>query len=139
MDQKLLIESQAAGPVTSDVHGKAAAAVWKATRDDGIDAVTRANQLDCIVGPTLPLPASVSDAVNGDSLPDSVPLLSYAAMAGYPSVNLPVGFIFGLPVGLCFLGTPWSEPTLIKIAYAAEQAIQARKPPRFLPTADLVL
>src|SRR5204862_8284887 len=93
VDQKRLIASQAAGSVTRDVHGKAAAAVWKATRDDGLDAVTRANHLDCIVGPTLPLPASVSDAVNGDILSDSVLLMSYGALAGHPSFNLPVGII----------------------------------------------
>jgi amidase len=137
VDQQLLIASEAAGPVDSDEHRKAVETVWKATRDNGLDIVIRAHRLDCIVAPTLPLVASVSDPINGDALVDAPLLFSFAAMGGYPSISLPVGFVFGLPVGLCLVGPAWSEPALIKIAYATEQATKARKPPRFLPTADL--
>ena len=57
-----------------------------------------------------------------------------AAVAGYPHVTVPMGFYRGLPIGLSFIGTAWSEPTLIRLAYAFEQATQHRKPPTFAPT-----
>ena len=59
------------------------------------------------------------------------------AIAGYPHITVPAGYQFGLPVGISFFGRAWSEPTLIKIAYAYEQATKMRQPPKFLPTAEL--
>jgi amidase len=58
-------------------------------------------------------------------------------VAGYPNINVPAGFVFGMPVGISFFGRAWSEPTLIKIAYAFEQATKVRKPPKFLSTVDM--
>jgi amidase len=58
-------------------------------------------------------------------------------VAGYPSITVPAGFAYGLPVGVSFIGRAWSEPTLIRLAYAYEQATRHRKPPEFLPAVRL--
>jgi amidase len=91
-------------------------------------------RLDAIVAPTGS-PAWVVDPVNGDHfvVSSSTP----AAVAGYPSLTVPAGFAFGLPVGVSFVGRPWSEPTLLRLAYAYEQATRHRQPPRLPTTADL--
>ncbi|MGH9782300.1 MAG: amidase, partial [Candidatus Acidiferrales bacterium] len=80
-------------------------------------------------------PAWLTDLVDGDH--DTGGSSSPAAIAGYPNISVPAGFVFGLPVGISFFGRAWSEPTLIKIAYAFEQATHIRKPPRFLRTVNL--
>jgi amidase len=89
------------------------------------------HRLDAIVAPTG-TPAWPTDLVNGDhfSGASSTP----AAVAGYPNINVPAGFAYGLPVGMSIMGRAWSEPTLIRIAYSFEQATRHRMPPRFLPT-----
>jgi amidase len=91
-------------------------------------------RLDAIVAPTGS-PAWLTDLVNGDHFlgASSTP----AAVAGYPSITVPAGFAYGLPVGVSFIGRAWSEATLIKLAYAYEQATRLRRPPRFPATAAL--
>ena len=89
------------------------------------------HRLDAIVAPTGN-PAWPTDLVNGDHFTGSSS--TPAAVAGYPSVSVPMGYAWGLPVNLSFFGRAWSEPTLIRLAYAFEQITMHRKPPRFLPT-----
>ena len=89
------------------------------------------HRLDAIVGPTGG-PAWVTDLVNGDHFGGSSS--AYPAVAGYPNITVPAGAVHGLPVGLSFFGRAWSEPTLVRIAYAFEQTTQARRAPRFQPT-----
>ena len=92
------------------------------------------HRLDALVAPTSG-PASLIDLVNGDygAAGSSTP----AAVAGYPHITVPAGYFRGLPVGISFFGRAWSEPTLIKIAYAYEQATKHRRPPTFARRADL--
>lgn len=92
------------------------------------------HNLDALVAPTGG-PAWLTDLVNGDHFTGGSS--NAAAVAGYPDVTVPAGFIFGLPVGISFFGRAWSEPVLIRLAYAFEQATNVRKPPHFAPTANL--
>ncbi|WP_326798549.1 amidase family protein [Streptomyces sp. NBC_01808] len=98
------------------------------SRAEGIDAVLRRYRLDALVMPTSGPPAKI-DLIRGDAYGggSSTP----AALAGYPAVSVPAGFAFGLPVGLTFMGTAWSEPTLLRPAYAYERATAVRRPPEY--------
>src|SRR3954470_24808850 len=130
--QEILIRAAAKGPLTSVPCRKALTTCRGRSRTLGIDAVMTRLRLDAIVAPTGS-PAWPTDLVNGDHFlgASSTP----AAVAGYPSVTVAAGFVHGLPVGVSFIGRAWSEATLIKLAYAYEQATRLRKPPQFLPTA----
>jgi amidase len=132
--QDIFIKSEAKGPLTSKEYLDALEKDRRAARTAGIDAVMDKLKLDALVAPTEG-PAWVTDLVTGDHFlgSSSTP----AAVAGYPSITVPAGLVFGLPVGISFFGRAWSEPLLIKLAYAFEQVTMIRKPPRFLPTADL--
>ena len=132
--QELMIQAEAKGPLTSPDYQKNLETCRKLSRQEGIDAVMDKLRLDALVAPTGS-PAWVTDLVNGDHFTGSSTTL--AAVAGYPNINVPMGSTFGLPVGISFFGRPWSEPTLLKLAYAYEQATRLRQPPQMLPTVVL--
>jgi amidase len=132
--QELLERSQAKGTLADPAYRQALARCRLLARRRGIDATLARHRLDAIVAPTGGTPWLI-DLVNGDA--SSGGSSTPAAVAGYPSITVPAGQVFGLPVGISFIGAAWSEPTLIRLAYAFEQATRHRLPPRFQPTADL--
>jgi amidase len=129
--QDLLVKSETKGPLTEKEYLDAVAKNHQLARTEGIDATMDKFHLDAIVGPTGG-PAWITDLITGDHF--SGGSSNAAAVAGYPNINVTAGSISGLPVGISFFGRAWSEPTLIKLAYAFEQATKARQKPRFLPT-----
>ena len=128
--------AQAKGPLSDKAYLEALAKSHRLSRDEGIDATLKAHQLDAIVAPTGG-PAWPTDWVNGDHYGGASS--SPAAVAGYPNVTVPAGYVFGLPVGISFIGGAWQEPTLLRLAYAFEQVTQVRQPPQFLPTLSFEL
>ena len=129
--QDLFVKSEAKGPLTEKEYVDALAKNHQLARTEGIDALMDKHHLDAIVAPTGG-PAWLTDLVNGDHVAGGSS--NAAAVAGYPNINVTAGFLSGLPVGISFFGRGWSEPTLIKLAFAFEQASRARQAPRFLPT-----
>lgn len=132
--QDLLIKAQAKGPLTEKAYRDALAKNQRLSRKEGIDLVMDKNKLDALIAPTGG-PPWPTDWVNGDHFTGGYSTAS--AVAGYPHITVPAGYVFGLPVGISFFGRAWSEPTLIKFAYAFEQATKARRTPGFLATAKL--
>ena len=130
--QERMIASQARGPLTDEVYLNAVRTIQRGNREDGIDALMNEHQLDAIVAPTRDLPWT-TDHIKGDRL-DGGSSAGPAAIAGYPDISVPMGFVSGLPAGVSFFGRAWSEPTLIRIAYGFEQATRHRRPPAFAPT-----
>jgi amidase len=127
--QDLFLKAQDKGPLTDKEYVAALAANHTLSREHGIDGVMDKFHLDAVVAPTGG-PAWLTDLANGDHAVGGSS--NAAAVAGYPNINVPAGFVFGLPVGISFFGRAWSEPALLKIAYGFEQLVKARKAPEFL-------
>jgi len=132
--QELFVKAQAKGPLTEKAYLDALAKDRRLSREEGLDAVLNEHKLDAIVAPTGG-PAWLTDCAVGDHFGggSSTP----AAVAGYPDITVPCGYSFEMPVGIAFMGRAWSEPTLIRLAYAYEQATKWRKAPRYLPSLGL--
>ncbi|HLH40291.1 MAG TPA: amidase [Bryobacteraceae bacterium] len=132
--QDQMLKAQEKGPVTSKAYRDLVSRLNRLARQEGIDSAMTRLALDALVAPTDG-PAWLTDYVLGDHFTggSSMP----AAVAGYPHVTVPAGYVFGLPVGISFFGSARSEVKLIKYAFAFEQATKARKPPSFAPSAKL--
>jgi amidase len=131
--QELFEQAQKKGPLTDSKYRAARAKCLRYARNEGIDAVMTKYRLDALIAPTQG-PVWLIDLVNGDG-GGGGSFTQPAAVAGYPHITVPMGLVQGLPVGLSFVGRAWTEPTLLKLAYAYEQASKARRPPTFGVTA----
>jgi len=129
--QETMLSSEARGRLTSPAYRRALARCRRYARAEGIDLVVRKHRLGAIVCPTS-LPPRPIDLASGDS--GFADCTTPAAVAGYPHLTVPMGYVLGVPVGLSFFGRAWSEETLIRAAFAYEQASRMRRPPQYLPT-----
>ena len=127
--QELFESAQAKPALTDKTYLEALATSRRLAREEGVDATLKTHQLDAIIAPTGG-PAWYTDWINGDHYGGASS--SPAAVAGYPSITVPAGYVFGLPVGISFIGGAWQEPTLLRLAYAYEQTATPRQPPQFL-------
>lgn len=130
-DQNIFEQAELKGGLEAPEYKNALSKMLKGTREAGIDYLMNKYKLDALMGPTGS-PAWKTDKVNGDHFIGGSS--SLAAISGYPSITVPMGFINELPVGVSFFGKAWSEPTLLEIAYGFEQATNVRKVPRFITT-----
>jgi len=136
-DQELMQQAERKGPLTDQQYRTELARNHQLSRTLGIDKTMAQYRLDALVAPTGG-PAWLTDLVNGDGgTATAASPSTVTAVAGYPHITIPAGFDHGLPVGISFFGKAWSEATLIKLAYAYEQATKHRRPPAFAATADL--
>jgi amidase len=133
--QETFLRAEAKGPLTDQAYLDALERNRRLSRTEGLDVVFDRHRLDAILAPTGG-PAGLTDLIYGGGGGLRGPS-SVAAVSGYPHVTVPMGYVFGLPVGVSFLGRAWSEGRLIQLAYAYEQATHHRKAPRFLPTASI--
>lgn len=129
--QDIMLKAQEKGPLTEKKYLDALAQDQLMSRAQGIDAVMDQHKLDALIAPTGG-PAWPTDLLNGDHYVGGYSTPS--AVAGYPNINVPIGFASGLPVGLSIFGRAWSEPVLLRIAYSYEQASRMRRTPKFIPT-----
>lgn len=132
--QEIFVQAEEKGPLTEAAYRDALARNHRLARAEGIDRIMGEHRLDALFAPTTSPPWTI-DLVNGDHGLGGCS--SPAAVAGYPHVTVPAGYAFGLPVGVSFLGRAWSEPVLLRLAYAFERATGARRPPGYAATADL--
>ena len=132
--QDILLQAQEKGPLSTEEYLQALETNQRLSRAEGIDATLQEHDLQAIVAPSG-RPAWLTDWVNGDC--HSGGSSSFAAVAGYPNITVPMGTINGLPVGLSFFSTAYQEPAIIRLAYAFEQATLVRCPPQFLPSVGL--
>lgn len=130
--QEYFLQAEAKGPLTEPGYLEALATCRRVAREEGIDAAMERHRLDALFA-SGGGPAGVVDYAYGNRDTGGGGT-SLAAVAGYPSVTVPAGFITGMPVGVSFFGRAWSEPVLLRIAFAFEQATRARRPPQFRPT-----
>jgi len=128
-DHELLKLAQSKGDLNSDQYRIALTKMLHQSREEGIDSVMNKHNLNAIIAPTGD-PAWKTDLINGDH--ESIWTSSLAAIAGYPNITLPMGNIDGLPVGLSIFGRPWSEATLLEIAYSYEQGTKHRMTPKYI-------
>jgi amidase len=134
--QEHMLEAQGKKSLRDKKYRDALAKNLRLTRKEGIDAAMRKHKLDALITPSGG-PAWMIDLVNGDSNTWDMESTSPPAVAGYPHITVPAGYVFGLPVGISFIAQAWQEPVLIQFAYAFEQATQFRRQPRYLPTANV--
>jgi amidase len=132
--QDFFLKAEEKGPLSEKEYIEALEKNHQLARKEGIDATMDKHNLDALVGPTGGA-AWLTDLVDGDHFGGGSS--GAAAVAGYPNVTVPAGFVFGMPVGISFFGRAWSEPVLVRLAYAFEQATKVRKAPKFLPSVDL--
>ncbi len=132
--QEIFLKAQEKGPLTTPAYREALDKCRRLARKEGLDAVLDGKRLDALVAPTG-APGWVIDPLSGDHYVggNSTP----AAVAGYPALSVPMGFVFGMPVGISFIGRAWSEGVLVRLAYAFEQATKHRQAPRFLSSVRL--
>jgi amidase len=133
--QELFVKAQAMGDIHSPEYKEALATGLKYSREEGLDKVFAEHHLDAVLAPTGSV-AWLTDFINGDA--SGASFTSPAAVAGYPHITVPAGFLHGLPCGLSLVGLPWSEASLIGMAYAYEQASMKRKAPHYLKTVNVL-
>ena len=129
--QEIFVRAQKRGPLTDKKYLDARAKCIRLSRTEGIDAVMAKHRLDAIILPSN-APAWTTDLLNGDHFTGGNS--SFAAVAGYPSITVPMGLVGELPVGLSFVARAWEEGKLIRLAYAFEQATKLRRGPKYLTT-----
>jgi amidase len=129
--QEIFTMAQEKGPLSDPAYRAARAKCLRLSRREGLDAVLSAHRLDALVAPTSHLPCAIDLLLGDHGLGGAS---TAAAVSGYPSITVPAGYAFGAPVGMSFIGRAWSEPTLLRLAYAFEQGTKHRKAPRYLAT-----